>query len=215
MKYLLFLLYAPFSSWGSPLPGTIRRTDDHPTKSGVMGLLAASLGITREMEPEFTQLAASLGFACREDRPGDEMRDFHTVRVGKNPVVSERYYLCNAAFTVCLWQKGDRPSLKEIADALDKPKYTPFLGRKCCIAGLPPNPCIVETENLSEAFVMYDALNQELSGILDIDTGKPRRVFWEGDDTSIEATEELKRSDQPIGICKYSSRIELIGTIGG
>jgi len=210
MKYLLFLLYAPFSSWGSPLPGTIRRTDDHPTKSGVMGLLASSLGITREMEPEFTHLAASLGFACREDRPGEKMRDFHTVRVGKNPVVSERYYLCDAVFTVCLWQKSDQLSLEKIADALDKPEFIPFLGRKCCIAGLPPDSRIVEAGNLSEAFNQY-----EPSELLSVDVNQPRRVFWEGDDTSFKIEKELKRSDQPIGVCKYSSRIELIGTMGG
>jgi len=216
MKYLLFLLYAPFSSWGSPLPGTIRRTDDHPTKSGIMGLLASSLGIVQEMEPEYTHLSASLGFACREDHPGVEMRDFHTVRVGENPIISERYYLCDAAFTICLWQKGDQPSLEKIANALNNPEFMPFLGRKCCIAGLPPIPNIVEAENLFEAFNLFDALSQEeLSEILGIDITKPRRVFWEGDDASFKIERELKRSDQPIGICKYSSRIELIGTMGG
>ncbi len=121
MKYLLFQLYAPFSSWGSPLPGAIRRTDDHPTKSGIMGFLAASLGITQDMEPEYTHLAASLGFACREDRPGDEMRDFHTVRVGKDPVISDRYYLTNAVFTMCLWQKGDHLPLENFL--LKLPNY--------------------------------------------------------------------------------------------
>lgn len=210
MRYLLFQLYAPFSSWGSPLPGTIRRTDDHPTKSGVMGFLAASLGITREMEPEYVQLSVSLGFACREDRPGDELRDFHTVRVGKNPVISDRYYLCNASFTVCLWQVGSSPTLDEIAAALNSPKYMPFLGRKCCIVGLPPDPRIVEAENLSEAFKQYQP-----SELLELDTDNLRRVFWEGEDSSIPEDCDIKRSDQPIGNFKYSSRIESVGKMGG
>jgi len=208
MKYLLYQLYAPFSSWGSPLPGVVRRTDDHPTKSGVMGMLAASLGITQEMEPEFVQLAASLGFACREDRPGTEIMDFHTVSVGKDPIISERYYLCDAAFTVCVWQKSNTPTLEELAHALTYPKGVPFLGRKCCTLGLPPGPRIVEAESLSEAFDQYP-----LSELLKV-TAESQRFFWEGDDSSMSKISELKRSDQPIGFFKYSSRIEFVGKKG-
>lgn len=211
-EYLLFQLYAPFSSWGSPLPGSIRRTDDHPTKSGVAGLLALSLGITREMVKEYDQLVDGMGFACREDNPGILMKDFHTVQIGKNPVVSDRYYLCSAAFTVCLWKEGNGFTLHNIADALNRPKYMPFLGRKCCIIGLPPTPKIIYAEDLVDAFKEYQP-----SKLLEkvIHNGESKKVFWEGSDSSIEVTEELKRSDQPLGIFKYGSRTEFVGRIGG
>lgn len=208
-RYLLFQLYAPFSSWGSPLPGSVRRTDDHPTKSGVMGFLGACLGLTQEMEPEYVQLSASMGFACREDRPGNEMVDFHTVLTQKSTILSDRHYLCGAAFTVCLWQRGTRPTLDEVADVLRNPRYTPFLGRKCCIAGVPPDPRIVEAENLSEAFSIYQP-----SSFLKLDRTDLRRVFWEGDDKSMEKISELLRSDQPVGYFKYRSRVEFVGRIG-
>lgn len=210
--YLLFQLYAPFSSWGSPLPGTIRRTDDHPTKSGVAGLLASSLGIKQEMVKEYAQLVDDMGFACREDNPGILMKDFHTVQSGKDPVISDRYYLCSAVFTVCLWKDGNGFTLQNMADALNRPKYMPFLGRKCCIMGIPPTPRIINAENLTKAFENYQ-LSELLKEV--IKNSDSKRVFWEGSDNSIEVVEELKRYDQPLSMFKYGSRIEYIGRIGG
>lgn len=214
MKYLIFLLYAPFSSWGVALPGLVRETDDHPTKSGVVGFLCACLGITREMEKEFVDFASSIGFACREDNPGERMRDFHTTRAIKNNVVSERFYLTDAVFSVCIWKKNDSShNLEEIADALHKPKFTPFLGRKCCIAGMPPSPLIISAENLSEAFEQY-ALPELLKPVIK-DNKEPRRVFWEDSDNSFQAVKERKRFDEPVGIRRYINRTEYAGVIGG
>jgi CRISPR system Cascade subunit CasD len=46
-RYLLFQLYAPLVSWGAPAVGEVRHTDTIPTRSALLGLLAAALGIPR------------------------------------------------------------------------------------------------------------------------------------------------------------------------
>jgi len=213
MEYLIFLLYAPFSSWGVALPGLIRETDDHPTKSGVAGFLSACLGITRERKKEYADFASSIGFACREDNPGERMKDFHTARALKNNVLSERYYLTDAVFTVCIWKRKETSySLQEIADALHKPKFTPSLGRKCCIVGIPPSPQVVSAENLSEAFKQYEV--PELLNPVIKNKDWPRRVFWEDNDGSLQLVEKVNRFDEPVSNLKYSSRTEYVGVIG-
>ncbi len=80
---LLIRLAAPLQSWG--LNGRFSHRDTHsrPTKSGVIGLCAAALGVTRE-EP-LGELADLL-FGVRADRPGTPLRDYHTVGGGRYPL---------------------------------------------------------------------------------------------------------------------------------
>lgn len=80
---LLIRLAGPLQSWG--LTGRFARRDTHtrPTKSGVIGLCAAALGLARE-EP-LGELAEVL-FGVRADRPGTPLRDYHTVGGGAYPL---------------------------------------------------------------------------------------------------------------------------------
>jgi len=211
MNYLLFLISGTLSAWGVPLPGSIRKTETHPTKSGIIGLTATCLGITNTMEEEYTQLA-KIGFACREDVPGNIMKDFQTVQIGPG-IISDRYYLCEAMFTICLWETEKSPyTLSKISKALNKPRFIPFLGRKCCSLNAAPNPKLIKSENLLSAFKKYNPpkfLNFNLK------EQKDHRIFWEGADQSIKIIRSDQRFDQPIGIRRYSTRIEHIGWEGG
>ncbi|MEU7184552.1 type I-E CRISPR-associated protein Cas5/CasD [Streptomyces sp. NPDC045369] len=80
---LLIRLAGPLQSWG--LSGRFARRDTHtrPTKSGVIGLCAAALGLPR-VEP-LGELAEVL-FGVRADRPGTPLRDYHTVGGGTFPL---------------------------------------------------------------------------------------------------------------------------------
>ena len=48
MATLLLRLAAPLQAWGSDSKFETRKTDREPTKSGVVGLLAAALGLRRD-----------------------------------------------------------------------------------------------------------------------------------------------------------------------
>lgn len=82
MDYLLFKMEGILQAWGIPSPMEIRKTSDHPSKSGVVGYLGACLGYPAGKQ--IADLCADLGYACRVDSPGSLMSDFHTVGVPTN-----------------------------------------------------------------------------------------------------------------------------------
>ena len=80
MSTLLLRLAAPLQSWGSNSKFETRTTEKMPTKSGVIGMLAAALGWTRNAD--LARLTA-LKFGVRADREGENITDFHIARMQK------------------------------------------------------------------------------------------------------------------------------------
>ena len=78
MATLLLRLAAPLQSWGSDSKFDIRRTGREPTKSGVVGLLAAAKGYRRD-DARVLEPLCSLRMGVRIDQEGQLLRDFHTV----------------------------------------------------------------------------------------------------------------------------------------
>ena len=135
MPVLLLRLAAPLQAWGGSAKFEVRTTQREPTKSGVIGMLAAALG--RPRNADFSDLAA-LRFGIREEREGKLLRDFHTAKPEKekNPYVTERYYLSDAVFLAAL-ESEDLAFLEMLAYALEHPVYPLFLGRRSCPPTLP------------------------------------------------------------------------------
>lgn len=133
MATLLLRLAAPLQSWGADSKFETRKTNREPTKSGVLGLVAAALGLRRDDEEGLARLAR-LRFGVRVDREGDLLVDFHMARhptVKANAWVTYRHYLCDAVFLAGL-ESDDRAWLGELEAALRRPVYPPFLGRRSC-----------------------------------------------------------------------------------
>lgn len=171
--FLILRLDGPMQAWGTHTFEDFRPSNLFPTRSGLLGLLGACLGLERNDLAGQAQLAASVEFSVRVDqtlaRPGlDEpvskrnvkLPDFHTVmdarkvdgKANKFPVVSRREYLFDAAFTVAVGSKPDAPiALAEIAAALRQPLYTPSLGRRSCPLARPLLEGEVEAANSIEA----------------------------------------------------------------
>ncbi|MEU3620451.1 type I-E CRISPR-associated protein Cas5/CasD [Streptomyces sp. NPDC006872] len=129
---LALRLAGPLQSWGASSRFTRRTTESAPTKSGVIGLLAAAAGIERGDDIALAPLAA-LRFGVRIDQPGTRIRDFHTAHhgvTGKSMPLSERYYLADAVFVAAV--EGEHALLAELHAALKSPVYLPFLGRRSC-----------------------------------------------------------------------------------
>ncbi|WP_328457604.1 type I-E CRISPR-associated protein Cas5/CasD [Streptomyces sp. NBC_00386] len=129
---LVLRLAGPLQSWGASSRFTRRTTESAPTKSGVIGLLAAAAGIDRDDDAGLAPLTA-LRFAVRIDQPGTRIRDFHTAHhpvTGKSMPLSERFYLADAVFVAAV--EGDLALLTRLHTALRSPVYLPFLGRRSC-----------------------------------------------------------------------------------
>jgi CRISPR system Cascade subunit CasD len=235
-EYLLFRLYGPMAAWGDIAVGEFRPSFAHPSKSAMLGLAAAALGIRREEEAAHQKLASSYGFAVRVDALGVPLRDYHTAQVppsgsGRNrrtfaarkdelavpketlgTILSTRDYRCDALYTVCLWSVADSPySLQQIAAALGKPTFVPYLGRKSCPPGLPLHAQVLQAENLKNAFanVRFDD-KDFLSGLTRLDSVP---VYWEGDDSSFQVVHKIERRDTPLSRRRwqFSTRSENYG----
>lgn len=176
-RFLILRLDGPMQAWGTHTYEDFRPSNLYPTRSGLLGLLAACLGIERGDLEGQSQLAASVEFSVRIDdqverigrekavaKPGIKLADFHTVmdarkvdgKANKFPVVSRREYLFDAAFTVAVGEKpGAHHTLEQIAKALRHPCYTPTLGRRAC----PPTRPLLEGEPV-EAANGVEALRQ-------------------------------------------------------
>lgn len=129
MSTLLLRLAGPLQSWGSDAKFDRRGTERVPTKSGVIGLIAAALGRQRH---ESVEDLLVLRFGVRVDREGKLLRDYHTATTDdkKDTFVTNRYYLSDAAFLVGL--EGEETMLREIDEAIRRPAYPLFLGRRSC-----------------------------------------------------------------------------------
>ena len=150
MATLLLRLAAPLQSWGADSKFETRKTNREPTKSGVIGLLAAALGLRRDDTAGLARLNG-LHFAVRADREGSLLVDFHTANrlserqqkenreKGKKPeapYVTYRHYLQDAVFLVGL-ESEDTALLQELETALKHPVYPLYLGRRSCPPTLP------------------------------------------------------------------------------
>ena len=174
MRTVLLLLEGPLQSWG----GSSSRTEDRftgsaPSMSGVLGLVSAALGRTRDEAP-----LTGFDFAVRVDRPGTTIRDFQTkeksplrvnfVRNGKEGLLrAERTsegeddlsyteaemmtktYLSGARFVAAL--TGEDEVIESIERALRAPKFHLYLGRKSCPPGSPVLYGVTDHDNPAEA----------------------------------------------------------------
>jgi len=165
-EVLLLRLEGPLQAWGDNARWSVRGTRLEPTKSGVIGLIGAAMGLplTVEGDRRLRELAAAVQLGVRVDRPGVQLRDYHTVggtrSGGRTPwsgllqadgkikripgtaelhtEPSERMYLADACFLVGV--AGPPPALDAIENALSDPVWPPFLGRKSCPPALPLLP---------------------------------------------------------------------------
>lgn len=135
MGVLLLRFSGPLQSWGDSSRFTTRGTRRMPTKSGVVGLLAAALGRTRG---ESVADLATLELGVRADQPGRVVRDFQTERSLDGRAVmplTNRLYLADAKFLVALGGPDDE--LAGIELALRAPRWPLYLGRRSCPADQP------------------------------------------------------------------------------
>jgi CRISPR system Cascade subunit CasD len=146
---LLIRLEGPMQSWGLSSRFTERGTAREPTKSGVIGLIAAAMGRDRSMPLD--DLAA-IKMSVRVEREGVIRKDFHTAldvpkaNNNKNETsISNRYYLADACFLVGL--EGPSELLINIRDAILNPVWPIYLGRK---AFPPSSPIVIERELIAE-----------------------------------------------------------------
>ena len=133
MKTILLKFAGPMQSWGTDSHFETRHTDLYLSKSAVIGMIGAALGIRRDDKSidDFD----SLKFAVRVDQGGSLLKDYHIARKYKTSgdiegtYVTERYYLEDAVFVVAISHEDDN-LIEKIYEALKRPYFQMFLGRR-------------------------------------------------------------------------------------
>ena len=170
-RFLLFTLYGPMAAHGEIAVGERRMSWDRPGRSAILGLVAAALGIERGEEERLRALDRALCCAVITANPGAPFTDFHTVQVPKSPrkgrfatrrdelaarklntILSQREWRMDSLHTLALWPRaGASVDLDEIAQALERPHFCPYVGRRAAPLGWPLQPRILEAPTLVEA----------------------------------------------------------------
>jgi CRISPR system Cascade subunit CasD len=163
---LVMRLAGPLQSWGVRSQYNRRETAGEPTKSGVVGLLAAAQGRLRQAAIDDL---VGLAVGIRTDQPGSLLRDYHTVsdyrgtpllsasvtgkgvqkKTGpaKYTHVTERYYLQDAVFVVAV--SGPNALLGALLEALMRPAFPLALGRRACVPTQPVVLKPIEAEHVA------------------------------------------------------------------
>ena len=193
-RVLLLRLAGPLQSWGDSSAFNRRETRAEPTKSGVLGLLAAAQGRRRE-DPVDDLRDLSLG--VRVDVPGSLLRDYHTVSdyrgrplpqagvnakgvqkptsPAKSTHVTQRFYLQDAVFLVAV--AGPAELVEALAHAVRRPAFPLALGRRSCA---PTQPISLDVHDGTAEEVLrateWQAGRQARKAYLRSTGGRPARV---------------------------------------
>jgi len=232
--FLTFTLMAPLASFGSIAVGERRASDDRPAKSAILGFVAGALGIDREADDIHTAIARDYGCAVRTEdmhvrAPRRLMTDYHTAQTrarGRNQhfatrrdelaegrelgtILSYREYRGDCSYTIALWAWVADPthSLENLRDALQKPAFVPYAGRKSCPLMLPALPRLIEAVSVSDAFRQRDKLSDGQRAFLEKYrlSSRPKSLAFDidapGEDT--QGTRHDWRRDAPLARSRW------------
>lgn len=141
MTGFLLPLDGPMQSWADTGFGQIREAGPFPSRAGVLGIVAAALGVPRA-DGRLVALHSAFRVHVAVARPGHVRRDFHTVDTGRaSPTLTWRDYHHDACFAA-LVESDDDAAVSAAVAALRRPVYPAFLGRRACPPAQPllPDP---------------------------------------------------------------------------
>lgn len=240
-RFLCFRLHGPLASWGDVAVGERRPSAVHPSRSGILGLVAGSLGLRRDDEEGLAALDALVGVASRTDADGGLLVDFHTAqgpsekllraeersarkagvpwhrpatrraevdhpRAELETLLSQRQYRVDALWTVALWQREAAPgrwTLEQLAQALTRPVFVPYLGRKSCPVDLPLEPQVVEAGDPAQAMALASFTSDDLVAPVLGTRRTAESIQWEGDWPGLLPEQTSRRRDRVISRSRW------------
>ena len=239
MDYLVFQIRAPISAWGETAVGEYRPTANYPGESALLGLLAAALGIDRADETAHQALQAGYDFAIGVQSTGRLLRDYHTAQVpGRvalkkqphrtrqdelnlpkddlNTILSTRDYRQDAACLVVVKANPDAPyPLEALADAIQKPRFVLYLGRKACPPSLPLWPHVISADHALAALEKYQQALQ--SAGVDKVQAVEQLVWGSNIEAGVAEDIQVVRKDRLLSRqqWQFGDRAEFVAFLGG
>jgi CRISPR system Cascade subunit CasD len=181
--------------------------------SGVVGLIAAALGVARDNDAAVAELAR-LKMGVRVDREGSIERDYHTVQnvpdtEGKHHrgVESWRYYLADALFLTVI--EGHENELRRLHQALANPRWPLYLGRRAFLPARPivsiGDPPAITSQPIEEVLTTYPWLENQPPIRSAAEHAQPRWLRTVTDSNAADPAAEL-RNDYPISFAFRNRR---------
>ena len=206
-KFVIFTLVAPMGAFGDLAGHEIRHSAEWPGRSALLGLVGAALGVRRD-DAAGQQALGRWRVAASVLSRGVVFRDFHTVQTvptsrikrpatrrdalkaltrDDTPVVTFRDYRSDCAFGVALWGCN---GTADVQDALARPQFTLYMGRKSCPLSAPMAPQVINAESEIEALARI-----KMPPFLSLDPAQPLLV---ASDEPLDGGRQQIRWDEPL-----------------
>lgn len=215
MDVLVLRLDAPLMSFGAPIIDRHGKVQAYPALSLIAGLLGNAMGYEHGDFDKLNQLQNCLSYASRQDRAGQQIRDYHTVDLSqdfmrddnawttqgwlderkggaasKGTHIRLRDYHADAVHTVALTldPANEEPDLDQIEHALQNPERPLFIGRKTCLPATPLFMTQMEADSLVNALEKVPLHERA-------DNRKTYTAWWPVDDKEHHTKPEM---EQPV-----------------
>lgn len=167
----LILKTEGLSAYGLQTFDVHRRANHFPTRSAIVGLLGAALGITRKEHNALYDLSESIITAVQVNNAGEKMMDYHTVQNFRSPLgkiqkgtkPTYREYWCDSEHTFAI--TAECTVINQLVSAVKMPTFTVFQGRKSCPLTRPLFDGILEEKNPAIALKKTNGKGQIFSDI--------------------------------------------------
>lgn len=200
------------------------KRDDETAHAALRDGLAFAVGVVAADPQDDSPGAGGQRLAALPGLDGGLLRDYHTAQVpgrtalkgrphatrrdelalpkeALNTVLSTRDYRQDVAYVVAVQSRGDgAPPLDALADALRRPRFVLYLGRKSCPPAAPLDPWVLEAPSAREAIdthLLRRAPARESAGVPAL---RLVRLAWgDGIDApGAQAHLSVPRKDRPI-----------------
>lgn len=189
MSTLLLRFAAPMQSWGINSNYGVRKTELQPSKSGIVGFLAAAQG---RLRGEPVEDLSALRMGVRVDQEGTLQSEFQIARGLKDSYIIRKYYLADAVFVVGI-ESDNEELLKNIEHSVLHPQFALYLGRRSYV---PTSPIVLgirqgrlEDVFQSEPWMAADWYRRKLGGNVNL------RIRVEGNGEASILRNELLLND--------------------
>jgi len=153
----LILKTEGMSAYGLQTFDVHRKINHFPTRSAIIGLLGAALGITREKHAQLFALSEQIKIAVQVNNAGQKIVDYHTVQNFRSPMgkiqkgtkPTYREYWCDSEYSFAI--TADDAVIERLSQHAKAPLFTLFQGRKSCPLTRPLFDTVMVNDNPANA----------------------------------------------------------------
>jgi CRISPR system Cascade subunit CasD len=137
-------------------------------------------------------------------RPATRRAELGFRRQELSTLLSSRQYRVDAVWTAALWLRAPATwSLEQLAEALRRPSFVPYLGRKSCPLDVPMEPQIIDSTDPVAAMARAAFLSDEVLQPTLRNGSSKATVQWEGAWPGLEPAQTSRRRDRVLSRARW------------